>query len=119
MSSKGFFCENATCLQKRAAIILTNTRDHFYQDQSIRITSGDTTAEAKSSEQGKGTAASFNACSMDTVKTLQDPATEFWQRTLLLNTSVIVCTLSQTDSHAVLSYLGEKSLLLLSDWWIF
>jgi len=67
-----------------------------------------TTAEVKSSEQSKRTAASFNACSMDAIKTFQDPATEFWQRTLLLNTFVIVCTLSRKASHAVLSYQGEK-----------
>lgn len=93
--------------------------NHFYQHKSIRIASGDSADEVKSSEQSKGTAASFNACSMDAIKTFQDPATEFWQRTLLLNTFIIVCTLSRKASHAVLSYRGEKSLLVLSAWGFF
>lgn len=48
----------------------------------------------KSSDQWKGTAASFNVCSMDAIKTFQDPATEFWQMTLFLNTFIMVFTLS-------------------------
>lgn len=86
---KSFFCENGTCWQKWAA-----GGNNFYQHQRIRIASGEATHEAKSSEEWKGTAASFKACRMGAIKTIQDPATEFWQRTLLLNTFIMVCTLS-------------------------
>lgn len=74
--------------------------NHFYQQQSSRIAPGDAEDEVKSSEESKGTAASFNACSMDAIKTFQDPATEFWQRTLLLNTFIIACTLSRKLSRS-------------------
>lgn len=73
---------------QQAAIIFTSTTESGQHLERLP-------QEVKSSEQWKGTAASFNACSMDAIKTFQDLATEFWQRTSLLNTFIMVCTLSQ------------------------
>lgn len=44
--------------------------NHFYQQQSSRVAPGDAEDEVKSSEESKGTAASFNACSMDAIKNI-------------------------------------------------